>query len=534
MSVAGAQVEWKLDSWSKDSTRKWGYPAPKARGNQCSNNTRYCYPTNTASGSTRWGQMDDWASRKLLNGSTYKWDQQGFNDNATTGLQSHNASEHISWGDFIHKVLEKLSVLLVSSNATTANTLLWTREEWQSFEGKREGKMAPLDEVESGRRILFVIMCIITGLIEGRKRRDQIFKRRGRMCSTVDMALEFPRSKWQVWIEDEDSRKGNKQIACSRNNGYDGCQEASIALILSIYFSMKGVCNECGPYRLTYWIKSDLDNEREAGGKYCYFNGGREICNDDVSTNQEGGILITREGELDVLDRPKVVEAADVLRSKNEAEEKNNQAVVILAEGSTKCVDRQDKETACGSYDGHIGATLSGDLGENCDKKTEGEDLTLKEPSRTPILASSPEGNNSEEKLRSLVSNGGSLENFLGKDSDQEPGELTTSESGGWTNSQGPGQESEGEESTVGKSAVEESANEESTDEDAASGGSASNGDFVSGLMRNWPLMAGVVVVICLIVGSGYGLWRIFRGGPRPKRQGKDRRARKRYAVAYS
>ncbi|EUD64136.1 hypothetical protein C922_05485 [Plasmodium inui San Antonio 1] len=503
MSVSGAAVEWKLTSWSEDSNRKWGYPAPKATGGQCSSSKKYCYPRLTASGSSRWGQLDQWVTNKLLKSSLYKWDRDGFNEDATTGLQTHKESEKLTWGDFIHKVLEKLSAVLVSSQAEAHKTLIWTREEWQSFEGRQQASMAPLDEVESGRRILFVIMCIITGLIEGRAGKDKIFQRRGRMCSTVDMALEFPRSSWEMWINPTSDRRKNRQTACSRTGGYDGCQEASIALILSIYFSLKQLCEECGPYRLTYWIKSDLDSEGPGGGQYCYFKDEQEICSEGSSKGDRAQVLITREGTLDVLDRPEVVEAAKRLADENEARGKEREVVVLLGPTSEECVDGDREERASQSDQEDMTQQLSTNLPQDSDEGGAQKNSILPSDSGTHILASERPRKEHEEKLKGLVSGGRLLNDSFTQVSGTTGKEVETPK--------GP--------SSV--DSTEKGAKSETTE------------DFISRLLSHWPLIGGVVVVICLIVSSCYGLWRIFKGRRRPKRRVKPSRDRMKYEVGY-
>ncbi|EUD64516.1 hypothetical protein C922_05078, partial [Plasmodium inui San Antonio 1] len=339
MSIPRTGSQWELTSCDRRKHQTWGYPRNQGSGNSCNSTTRYCFTKLTESGSSRWDDLDNWISRTLLKDSRYRWNH-GFDPNQTTKLLTLENKKEMTWGQFLDKILEKVDSQVLSGNLHL-DSLTWTRQEWASALKSEIPLRAPLDKLSSGSNLLFVILCIVTGLIEGKNNQSKLFIDRGTGCYPVDAGLEFTVDEWKQWITNKEGRKRRRDSLCSSVGGTDGCQEASIALILSIYEALKAICPECGPYRLSYWIKEKQEKVESEQDEYCYFEGEQENCRDSLQDKSHSPVLITREGKFRVLDRPEVHKVAEVLKSAQEAAESIHEDLVLLRENSTDSIDKE-------------------------------------------------------------------------------------------------------------------------------------------------------------------------------------------------
>ncbi|EUD64007.1 hypothetical protein C922_05611 [Plasmodium inui San Antonio 1] len=484
MSSSGLNSLWKLTSWADSAGDKWGYPPPPARTSQCAGQEQYCYQFLFQGDRPRWGQLDQWIHRKMLKNHPYEWNTH-FDPHVSTGLPTLEQGKELSWGQFLHRVLEKVAANSTQFRAESTSSIIWNKDEWNSVLGQSKPNKQPLDQFPSGRKLLFVLMCIITGLVKDQNAKPEQFPRRGRLCNIVDTNLNFLEEQWNTWIKDHHNRRKEEGTRCSRVHGYDACQNASIALILSIYKSMKDLCPSCGPYRMNNWIVSASDENAAQGKVYCTIGDSGINCEKSLQDNKLEGILILRDGELTQAARPGVLRVVQKLDERVERirREEENRNISEIKEG-------QERSDILGFI------SASGELQSPSESPkerispnngvTKGPELTLPQEARSlDELPSTVPPRVASERESNL---GHGLESFSedSRDSEFRDEDALQTES---TGLQQP-EEREQYDEVLGSSDLRE--------------------------RFPWALIGGVAGAVFLAVGGGYGLWRIFS---RPKRR---------------
>ncbi|EUD64140.1 hypothetical protein C922_05482 [Plasmodium inui San Antonio 1] len=416
---------------------------------------------------------------------------------------SHDDDKTLSWGNFLDKILDKVHAKVVSSRQGTTDSHTWTKQEWSRAIGGKEYLDSPLDQFPFGKRMLFVIMCIVTGLSEGKDKEGTLFIDRARGCYGVDAGLEFTVDEWKRWITSQTERSQSKHALCSRNGGTDGCQEASIALILSIYQALKEFCPQCGPYRLSYWIKEQEGKLQSEQKEYCYFEQQNEICSNSVPDKTPSPVLITKQGKFGVLDRPEVHQVAQKLRGTHLAPPTTPENVVLLRSNSAGLIHKG--ETSDDSEDGEKSCQegFSEQLPKSSEQQTPSESSGLENHPKSLVEETNKPEGTQEDQLKNSVSTQEAVDGLL---------------NGGSTGDEGDMDDHTGSRSEASPGGVVKA---------------SALGEFLWSLLGHWQLIAGAVVVICLIMSSAYGLWRIFRKQWTKNKDGIRPEGRGKYGVGY-
>ncbi|EUD64065.1 hypothetical protein C922_05552 [Plasmodium inui San Antonio 1] len=479
MTETGENKEWRIGFWVKNQDYLWGIKYPRSLDKNCQSSTKYCYPNLTREGESRWKDLHDWISRKMLEKHRYKWGKE-FDPTVLTGIGGKNSQQSLDWGDIINKVLNRIEGLAPVAGSGRSNSLRWTKEEWAEAFKHQIPLDTPLDKFESGKAMLFVIMCIVTGLIEGRAKEGTIFKRRGRMCSPIDTTLQFRVTDWEEWIKKTEDIRKNRANQCSKQAGYDGCQWAAIALILSVYESMTSICNQCGPYEVSYWISKDDKTDEAIDMQQCVLNDQQINCHSLGSQAETGNMIIIRPGELDKITRSQVFDSGDQQRASFEAQENSQNRMMTLAteQGASRSngVDRTQDEgpTEQVALDQESLKHLSSCPSTN----PEARQSCMKIIEKSPL---DPEtGTTFEPKVEGPPQdNLTEADKYLRK----EPPEASDLIHG---------MDEAGPEEAVGNPFWKDST------------------PSVLGGGPRWAIMGGLGAVVCLAIGSGYGLWRAF------------------------
>ncbi|EUD64014.1 hypothetical protein C922_05609 [Plasmodium inui San Antonio 1] len=502
MSEDSINKGWKLDQWVKKDQYLWGFPYPEAPGGQCTSSRKYCYPHLTKNGTPRWGDLDNWIKTKMFESANYTWGT-NINPKVWTGIGGSKGQDRLTWGDIVNKVLIEIEGQSTSQSNNPRGSITWDREEWASALGAEQAKEKAMDKFEEGKRMLLVIMCIITGLIEGKERNNQIFNRRGRVCSLIDTGLEFKKSHWDQWTENKENIRGTKEHPCSKTHGTDGCQLAGLALILSVYKAMAKICKDCGPYRLTYWIRADEEEHEDNRIEFCSKIEDTTSCDNSQAEPKGAGVIIIRHKKMEAVTRQAVFKSSVLLYEAMKANSNIDVGAGDLVQVPGRQNNSVETSDASGDDDHSPVTTAESNLTSKCCDSTmiSNQDSLVQEDEVSKVVTKS------ESDVQPNIAE--SLSNHKADDS-------TDDSQGAWDDSPPRG--------GVGQ-------DEEKGPKESGSG--MSNEGVIWGLGWGWGLIIGLAGVLCLAVGSGYGLWRVFsRGRGRRKSQLPSGRGDT-YGVAY-
>ncbi|EUD64041.1 hypothetical protein C922_05577 [Plasmodium inui San Antonio 1] len=502
MTGAVENEEWRIGSWVKNEAYLWGSKYPPSLDKNCKSSTKYCYPNLTRQGDSRWKNLHDWISRKMLEKHRYQWGKE-FDPTVLTGIGGKNSQGGLDWGDIINKVLNRIEGLAPVARNGRSNSLRWTKEEWAEAFKHQIPLDTPLDKFESGKAMLFVIMCIVTGLIEGRAKEGKIFKRRGRMCSPIDTTLQFRVKDWEAWIKNSDDIRKNRANQCSQQAGYDGCQWAAIALILSVYESMTNICSQCGPYEVSYWISKDDRTGEASDMQYCVFNDQGINCQSLGSKTEAGKMIIIRPGELDKITRSQVFDSGDKQRASFEAQENSQKEMITYTTeqgaSSSNGVPQTQDEGPTERLPLHQKSLK--DLSSCPSPNPEGRTPCMKIIEKSPLVPKTETPLTPEVEATPQQN----LEHAA-KDLRREPPEASDP-----------------------LHRVDEPASEEA----AGNPLWTNSTPFVFGSGPPWAIIVGLGAVVCLGIGGGYGLWRTFGRRKRAHACLKRKKVEEEYKLKY-
>ncbi|EUD64222.1 hypothetical protein C922_05401 [Plasmodium inui San Antonio 1] len=502
MDELSVTKEWKLKEWIRKDEYLWGFKYPKASGEQCTSNKKYCYPHLTKQGTPRWGDLDHWIGTKMFQSAKYKWGD-NIDPEVWTGIGGSGGQDKLTWGDIVNKVLNEIEAQSRNQSSVPEGSLIWDKEEWASALGALGAPTEPLDQFEEGRRMLLMIMCIITGLIEGKERNGRIFERRGRVCSLIDTGLEFKRENWDQWIENKGNVRATKEHPCSRTRGTDGCQLAGLALILSVYKSMARVCGECGPYRLTYWIRADNEELEDDQIEFCSKIEEGNNCDNSKEEPKTPQVIIVKHKKMEAVTRQRVFESSALLYEQLRKNSSGAMETGKLVQVTGRENNSVDSSEASGNDDHSPVTTAESNLTRECCAST--------------IITNQQSLVQEDEMSRMVTKNESDLQPNIAdslshpkvdESTDQIPKECNDSPPQG-----GLGQDPE-------RGSKE-------------SGSGMGNRGVLLEIGGGWWLIIGLAGVLCLAFGSAYGLWRVFRSDRRKQKSQLPSGRGDNYGVAY-
>ncbi|EUD64239.1 hypothetical protein C922_05384 [Plasmodium inui San Antonio 1] len=493
---------WSLEFWPENQKYLWGQPSPTPSTGSCHQGRKYCYKLFNRKGTSRWGELDHWIQAKLLKGQNSEWGK-GFGAEVTTKVKPYSNSPFLTWGDVVDKILQKLDGIVVVGGEVSNESLFWRKEEWSNSLGENKVEDTPLDQFSSGKNLLLVVMCIITGLMKGKDAGQREFSGRGRLCNMIDSGLEFRYSDWDHWIRNKEKRGEGKEYRCSRSHGTDGCQEAGIALILSVYHSMKSMFPNYGPYKISYWITKEGKDQGRQNSERCQLKGEHIECSGNETSESQEGVIIIEEEELGQLTRPHVLKTSDELVRQNEEqrritlEEKRDKGGPSLSEA---CVIGMEKHTTQSKASEHSTETVV--IGSLTPDVQNTRHETTVDREAVSAHAATPESTEAEDVAPPLPTEG---------DTRREDAPDDAASSGG-----GASQEDGGPQEVV-------------------KGSISPDISAWLNLIRepNWGVIGGVAGIVCLALAGGYGLWRVFRDPRRKRRAGGLRAGKNIYGMRY-
>ncbi|EUD63870.1 hypothetical protein C922_05751 [Plasmodium inui San Antonio 1] len=451
-------------------------------GSQCQIGMKYNYSSLFKPGSSGRTQIADWIRDKMFENDTYAWGK-GFSPSVSTGLKTSDDNQYLDWGDLVHNVLNRIDAQVVSERDGRAKLLTWTKEDWQDALNLEQEKCVHLNQFDSGKRVLFVVMCIMTGLIEGKNEQDTKFRKRGRMCDIIDTNLEFTEDQWEEWIKPTSDMRKSPLEACSKQKGYHGCQEAAMALILSIYGGMKEVYQEYGPYHLTYWMKKGKSPGHKTNVKMCSMKEDKMECLDFVASDSQAGKIQIGGDELEEVFRTKSFELREQLETVEETGED----------------ERDHKEVDISEFPGRVRSAEG--------LNTEQSDSERYQESYEEVLIRKDA---TLEASRRQVQDNETLDKA--KDSKESLSSFTEGEDTIRMDSSGPANEHP----TPPQEDERFKQEEAGRDEDKSL--------FLLAGLEGWKLIAGLAGVVCMAFAGGYGMWRVFnRGGRRSSSRPRGR-----------
>ncbi|EUD64192.1 hypothetical protein C922_05429 [Plasmodium inui San Antonio 1] len=286
---------WQLSHWSGKGG-SWNFKI--ASGETCKLNqaTKYCYPELSKKGMSRWEGLSQWLSDTLLDNGSSDWGG-SFKPEVNTKLQDYS-KQVMSWGDVIHRVMDEIRKDIVTNPRASTETKFWTPAEWYNVLGDHEGEGLLWDKESRTRQVLIVIVCIITGLTEATQELNKRYEGRGKLCAKVDSGLTVNEYEWEQWEKGKGQMSGKSTNECNSGKEHKKCPDASLGLILTVYEALTRVCPKCGPYRITRWIKSSGRGEETRGTLYCRIQGNVLNCEKNKGTEESVSALWFERDEI--------------------------------------------------------------------------------------------------------------------------------------------------------------------------------------------------------------------------------------------
>ncbi|EUD64956.1 hypothetical protein C922_04688 [Plasmodium inui San Antonio 1] len=481
--------EWKLKGWGPDD-KQWGYPVPEGHGCTENNPRRYCYPRLIRGGVSRWAGLTEWLNKKLLGAHSPEWGKK-FNPTLNTNLRS-TGSGFLNWGEVVDKVMSKVEANLIIEKTETNLAMLWTAPEWYKILGEPRTQNIDWNTHPQGKAVLMVVVCIITGLTADKQDEGKQYANREILCKTIDKGLVVDEDHWDSWKSRRGIEKDRDSGQCSTEEAYENCQDPSLSLIVTIYGALRALCPNCGPYKLTRWIKKSKNRPKESTNLYCNVTKGIFTCDKTTDSPSAGGalwleraLLAPEKGESaegtghsDAVKSVLSMTESEIPQPQKDRQSNNN--IVIkglqelgLKEEARECVESNSNTTP--------------DSSKKCSEQA-------------------AQSNQLEEKISGLKSQG-----------PEEAGKRSSARTQGTPPDQGgAGRESDESNSSTGT-------NERKTDEPENFGPVTVAHDSETG--TNNPVggvVGGILGVLLLAVAAAYGIFRIW-GRRRKSKEGRTR-----------
>ncbi|EUD63953.1 hypothetical protein C922_05666 [Plasmodium inui San Antonio 1] len=287
-------VGWRLDDWGKHH-KSWGY-ANSSSGN-CSTTNRipYCYPSLLKKGNSRWEGLNEWLNKVLIEPETGIWGRE-FDPNIESGVKD-NDQNSLTWGQLLDKIIDKLQSNQLVGTPKEQRKWIWTGPEWYTVLTENGIETKDWEKTEHGKKLLIVVVCIVTGLIDSMSEGGSSYPNRCSMCQSVDKGLMNSRNQWKSWFSRGSSAAETSTSECKPDNVRETCGEAAMSLIITVYKALSALCPNCGNYYIDPWVRDSHEEILNHNWYYCRIHQANLSCDKCPRPTTEKDILWMRPHE---------------------------------------------------------------------------------------------------------------------------------------------------------------------------------------------------------------------------------------------
>ncbi|EUD64058.1 hypothetical protein C922_05565 [Plasmodium inui San Antonio 1] len=490
-------VAWTLDDWGRPRS-SWGYPNKTA--GKCSTNNRvpYCYPSLVKKGKSRWEGLNEWLNKVLIGSKEDQWDKE-FNPTISSGIKDNDKNE-FNWGQIVDKIIDKIQGNQLVTTHEDHKNRIWTGQEWNAVLNEDTISTVAWHDTKDGKKLLILIVCIFTGLIDSLTEGSNKYPGRRKMCDHVDNALRNSRNKWKSWFGNSGPPPGKATTECIKGEIGGRCNDAAMSLVLTVYTGMSLFCPECGPYYIDRWVTDSGTEEPKSKWYYCGVEDNKLQCDNKGEKDEKSRKLwMSPKNKLGSDCRPNCTQG--------------NQASISGEEQSTKI---KGVEMTARSFPG--AGRQPDDPNKNTTLKNQPESKRLGTTKRLSTVSDTPIGRTYQTQRD---------DNRSPSPSSNSGARLTEAREQQSSTSQ-VDQKKPGESRNQGISPLGGQRNEAVTDNSAITRKEAKSGQEGVGL---YSIIGGIIGVLLLGLAGAYGIFRIW--GPQRSRGRKKRAFGGRDTMSY-